>query len=142
MTIILNHTQPSLLTKRRASLFWLEGRAEPRDSKAYYSPCIHATRRHPKIKGYRLANLLARSECSSSRMPVAIRWLILSALPMMLLSPGYVTSLLLEREASHFCALDLESVSGHKDACLVQLSQNEALQCPSKKEKTRTRKTE
>ena len=69
-----------LQTERRASLFWLEGRAKPRDSKAYYSPCIHATRRHPKVKGYRLANLLARSECSSSRMPFAIRWLILSAL--------------------------------------------------------------
>ena len=63
----------------------------PRDSKAYDSPCIHATRRHPKIKGHRLANLLARSECRSSRMPFAIRWLILSDLLMALLPPSYVT---------------------------------------------------
>ena len=78
--IVFIYSNSFSFIERRASLFWLEGRAEPRDSKAYYSPCIHATRRHPKVKGYRLANLLARSECSSSRMPVAIRWLILSAL--------------------------------------------------------------
>jgi len=46
-----------LQTKRRASLFWLEGRAKAYALKAYDSPDKHTPRRHPKLLiGYRLAS--------------------------------------------------------------------------------------
>ena len=46
-----------LQTERRASLFWLEGRAKEHALKAYDSLDKHTPRRHPKlIIGYRLAS--------------------------------------------------------------------------------------
>ncbi len=80
-----------LQTKRRASLFWLEGRAKEHALKAYDSLDKHTPRRHPKlIVGYRLAShVLSVCRVVVLRDKVCNRWPILSASPQRFSSWSY-----------------------------------------------------